>query len=80
MKLDKQALLDNKKVGEKIRYAEYELIKILPTFMKSNYPTTILMDNLNKAIEHSKHFCNDTKQLENNLGTNLIDLIEELRK
>lgn len=77
-KLDKDKLLDNIKVTSKCRYAEYELRKIFYGYSKSSYHVEKLVVKIDKAINNEKAFCEDEKQLENEVGSNIGLLIKEM--
>lgn len=79
-KLDEEELLANKKVTTKQTYAEHELRKILSGYKKFSYNAEQLVRNIDKAITNEKNFCEDIDQLENNVGSNLGLLIEEMRE
>lgn len=78
--LDKDKLLENRKVTSKRRYAENELRRIFAKYKKSSYDAHILVKSVDKAIENEKKFCEDIEQLECNVGSNLGLLIKEMRK
>lgn len=77
--LDKEKLLDNPKVTVKRRYAEDELRKIFPGYNKSSYHAEILVKEIDKAIENEKKFCEDIKELEYSVGSNIGHLINKMR-
>lgn len=78
--LDKEKLLDNPKVTVKRRYAEDELRKIFPGYNKSSYHAEILVKEIDKAIENEKKFCEDIKELEHSVGSNIGHLINKMRR
>lgn len=73
-------MLENKKVNKKRSYAEQELRKVLVGYGKSSYNAEVLVRNIDKAISNEKTFCEDPEKMENNLGSNIGLLIEEIRK
>ena len=78
--LDKDKLLNNPKVKAKRRYTEDELRKIYSGYKKSSYHPEILMKKVDKAIENEKKFCEDIKDLENTVGSNIGQLITEMKQ
>lgn len=78
--LDIEKLLENKKVNSKRRYAENELRKIFPKYTKTSYHVEDLVKKIDVAVENEKAFCEDTEKLENQVGSNIGLLIQEMRK
>ena len=78
--LDKEKLLDNPKITVKRRYAEDELRKIFPGYNKSSYHAEVLVKEIDKAIENEKKFCEDIKELEYSVGSNIGHLINKMRR
>ena len=78
--LDKEKLLDNPKITVKRRYAEDELRKIFPGYNKSSYHAEVLVKKIDKAIENEKKFCEDIKELEHSVGSNIGHLINKMRR
>ncbi|MBR2402766.1 MAG: RloB domain-containing protein [Lachnospiraceae bacterium] len=78
--LDKEKILNNPKATSKRRYVENELHRICPTYKKSSYHAEILVKNLDKAIENEKKFCEDIKELEATIGSNIGKLIHQMRQ
>ena len=78
--LDKEKLLDNPKITVKRRYAEDELRKIFPGYNKSSYHAEVLVKEIDKAIENEKKFCEDIKELEHSVGSNIGHLINKMRR
>lgn len=78
-KLEEEKILDNPKVTSKRRYAENELKKLLPNYRKTRYDAATLVDNIDRAIENEKKFCEDIVELENCIGSNIGKLINEMR-
>lgn len=76
--LDTEKLLENKKVTNRRRYTEQELRRLLPGYSKSKYQVDILIGNIGKAIKNEKLFCEDEEELENNIGSRVGVLLEEL--
>ena len=64
----------------KRRYTEHELCKLLPGYRKSKYNTEVLMEHIDRAIINEKKFCENIECLDNELGSNIGTLIEELKK
>lgn len=77
--LDQDKLLSNPKVTSKRRYTENELRKIYPRYSKSAYHAEVLVKNIDKAIENEGKFCEDIKELEENIGSNIGLLITQMR-
>lgn len=77
--LDKKMLYENPKKTVKRRYTECELRKIFPGYSKSNYDAEFLVSKVDRAIKNSKKFCNDIQRLQDEIGSNLGNLIEILR-
>ena len=77
--LDREKLLDNPKVTAKRRYAEDELRKIYPGYNKSSYHAETLVKEIDKAIKNEKKFCEDIKELEGSVGSNIGVLITHMR-
>lgn len=78
--LDKEKLLNNPKMTGKRRYAEQELRRIWPGFEKSSYHAENLVARIDKAIENEKKFCEELYELEQQVGSNVGLLIEDMRK
>lgn len=78
--LDRDKLLENPKVTAKRRYTEHELRKLLRGYSKSNYDAELLIEKVDIAIKNAEAFCNDIQRLQNEVGTNLGDLITSLRE
>lgn len=80
LSLDKQRLLENPKMNAKgRRYTEQELRNVLRGYSKSGYNAEILIENVDKAVENEKLFCEDINRLEYEIGCNLGLLIQELK-
>ena len=62
------------------RYTEHELRKLLPGYRKSKYNTEVLMEHIDRSIINEKKFCENIECLDNELGSNIGTLIEELKK
>ncbi|MDE7267343.1 MAG: RloB family protein [Lachnospiraceae bacterium] len=77
--LDKNKLLENSKVTTKRRYTEHELRKFLKGYTKSNYDAELLIEKIDTAIKNAEMFCNDIQRLQDEVGSNLGDLITYLR-
>ncbi|HEY5556023.1 RloB family protein [Acetobacterium sp.] len=79
-RLDRTLLLENPKVSKKRRYTEDQLKKLIPDYRKSSYNARKLIKKIDTAIKNEKMFCESIEQLENTVGSNLGELIEEMRK
>jgi len=77
--LDQEKLLENPKVTAKRRYAEQELRRIWPGYEKSTYKAMEIVKHIDKAIENEKEFCEDVVLLKNKVGSNLGNLIKEMK-
>ena len=77
--LDERQLLENPLVTSERRYSEKELRKRIPGYKKSRYDARALVRNVDIAIGNEKQFCEDIKQLENTVGSNVGLLICEMR-
>ena len=80
MELERDMLLENPKVTAKRRYTEHELRKLLKGYCKSHYNAVSLIDKVDTAIRNVKVFCNDIERLKDEVGSNLGDLIMDLRE
>lgn len=82
--LDNEKLLKNEKInpGSKssIRFIPNELRKCLGTYKKSRYDVTLLIKNIDKAINNEKNYCESLPELKNELGSNIGVFIEKLRQ
>jgi len=74
-----EKLLANEKVSTRRNYIEEELKKIFQGYKKNSYNAEKLLNNIEKAMENSKGFCVSLLELENELGSNICQLISELR-
>lgn len=77
--LDQRRLLENPKVTAKRRYAEQELRRIWPRYGKSSYAAAEIVKYIDKAIENEKKFCEDIAMLKNKVGSNLGNLMQEMK-
>ncbi len=77
--LDKDKLLENPYISSDKRYTEYELRNIFTGYEKVNYDAEFLVRNIDKAVKNEALFCEDIEMLENQIGSNLGRLFEELR-
>lgn len=67
-------------LSNKNNYAVNELIKECPFFTdKSNFNAQEFINRIDIAVNNEKLYCEDIKQLENKLGSNIGLLITELR-
>ncbi len=80
IELERDMLLENPKVTAKRRYTEHELRKLLKGYCKSHYNAVPLIDKVDTAIRNVKVFCNDIERLKDEVGSNLGDLIMDLRE
>lgn len=77
--LDRDKLLENPKVTAKRRYVEQELCRIWPRYNKSSYKAEVLVKNIDKAINNERNFCENVAKLESSIGSNVGNLIEDMR-
>lgn len=78
--LDREELLGNRRVNSKRNYAENELRKIFPKYTKTSYHAEDLVKRIDVAIKNEKVFCEDSEKLENQIGSNIGLLIQEMRR
>lgn len=78
--LDREELLENRRVNSKRRYAENELRNIFPKYAKTSYHAEDLVKRIDVAIKNEKVFCEDREKLENQIGSNIGLLIQEMRR
>lgn len=78
--LDKDKLLQNKKLSTNRTYAHGELCKIVQGYKKNDIKFESYVNNIDNAILNQKKFCEDIHELEYKIGTNLGNLINKLRK
>ncbi len=77
--IDYSKMLINPRVTAKRNYAEDELKKLIPNYRKTRYDAVSLVNRIDKAIENENKFCEDIKELEYSLGSNVGKLIVEMR-
>lgn len=77
--LDWDKLLENPKVTAKRRYTEQELHRIWPGYGKGSYKAEEVVKYIDRAIENEKEFCEDVVMLKNKVGSNLGNLIKEMK-
>jgi len=73
---DSNKLLDNKKEGEK-RYLEKVLSEVFEGYRKEKINVHRFIPHIKKAIVNEKKFCEDIRELEEKLGSNIGVLLEE---
>lgn len=81
-KLDFQKLIENKRINGKKGSRKYvdKMLSDIVGYDKSNLKFDYFVNNVDKAINREKNYCEDLKLLENNVGSNVGLLIEKLRK
>lgn len=79
IELDKNKLLENSKISSRYRYIEVELKKYMKNFKKNKYDASLLIDKVDVALNNVKNFCEDIEGLKNEVGSNIGDLIKEIR-
>lgn len=70
-------LFKNEKYNNKT-YAEREVIKRMPNFKKGIYDAKSLMPNVKKAIEREHGYCENVRELDNNVGSNIGVLLTKM--
>jgi hypothetical protein len=76
---DENCLLENKKTGDRTQVELYLMGKLDGGYNKRNiHFRSCYKDSIKTAIENSKLYATDCKQLKNKVGTNLGLLIEEM--
>lgn len=78
--LDKEKIRKNEKISSKNSFLQSELKKRLESYKKNKYNANELVLNVDKAIKNSSKYCNDIEELRYKIGTNLADLISDMRK
>ena len=73
----RQVRIMEAKITEKKKYTEYELNKRM-RFKKNRYDANSLVQELPKAIENEKNYCEDLNLLENTVGSNLGKLFDKI--
>ena len=71
--------MENPKVTAKRRYTEHELRKLLKGYSKSKYDTEWLMEKMDVAMKNVEAFCSDIWRLQEEVGSNLGDLIKSMK-
>lgn len=79
-RFNKEKLLENGCVSNGMTYAVKCLRECCDGYKKSSYPAEYIVLLVDRAIEQEKLFCEDVVGLENNLGSNIGLLIEDMRK
>jgi hypothetical protein len=74
-KLDKQAILENKRATSKKKLTEKLLSEKLPGYKKNSLNFECIKDKIDLAIKQEKLFCEDIEKLKTDLGTNIGLLI-----
>jgi len=74
-KLDKQAILENRRVTSKKKLTEKLLSEKLIGYKKNLLNFECIKDKIDLAIEQEKSFCEDIEELKTELGTNVGLLI-----
>ena len=77
--INREELLENKRVNSKVRYVQSELKKYFP-YNKNRYNAELLIEKIDLAIENEKRFCEDIEELKDKLGSNIGLLIKELKE
>ncbi|BEO93346.1 RloB family protein [Fusobacterium nucleatum] len=77
--INREELLENKRVNSKVRYVQSELKKYFP-YNKNRYNAELLIEKIDLAIENEKSFCKDIEELKDELGSNVGLLIQELKE
>lgn len=77
--LDTEQLSENPSVTARRKYTEQELRKRICGYQKSKYDAAALVRNIDTAIRNEKKFCENTRELEYTIGSNVGLLICELR-
>lgn len=78
-KLDKQAVLENKKATSKKKLTEKLLCEKLIGYKKNSLKFECIKDKVDLAIEQEKVFCEVIEELKTNLGSNIGTLITCMR-
>lgn len=76
---NRNMLLENPKVSSKRGYTEHELRKLLKGYSKNNYNAELLIGKIDTAMKNVKEFCNNIQQLQSEVGSNLGNLITDLK-
>ena len=77
--INREELLENKRVNSKVKYVQSELKKYFP-YNKNRYNAELLIEKIDLAIENEKSFCEDIEELKDELGSNVGLLIQELKE
>ena len=77
--INREELLENKRVNSKVRYVQSELKKYFP-YNKNRYNAELLIEKIDLAIENEKSFCEDIEELKDELGSNVGLLIQEFKE
>lgn len=84
LNLDKEKILHNEKINKNskssIRYIPNELRKVLGKYKKNNFDAELLVRKIDTAIKNEKEFAENINQLKTEIGSNIGEFVEELRK
>lgn len=74
--IDEQKLLENKKIGKRT-FVEVELRRLMP-YHKNRYDADKLVKCWKFAVKNEKNFSESLKELKDNVGSNVGNLVEEI--
>jgi len=77
--LDRQKLLENKKISRTKSFLEGELQKIDSSFQKNHLRFKMFEEHIDTAIKNEASFCEDIAALKTELGSNVGKLLSELK-
>ena len=77
--LEEEKIRKNERINSKNRFLQTELNKRLDPYKKNKYNADKLILNIDKSINNSSKYCNDIEELKYRIGTNLADLILDMR-
>ena len=80
--LDFQKLLENKRVNSRKnarKYTDKKLSEIIG-YDKTNLNFALFVNRIEEAIKREKNYCEDLKELKNNVGSNVGILIKNMQK
>ena len=80
--LDFNKLLENKRVNANKNSRKYsdKMLSEIIGYDKTNLRFELFVDKIDDAIKREKNYCEDLEKLENNIGSNVGNLIESMRK
>lgn len=80
--LDHQKLLENKRVSKSKKSRKYadKMLSNIIGYNKKDLKFDTFIDRVDDAIKREKNYCENLKELENKIGSNVGKLIENLRK